>query len=630
MTDQGLQDQDPRAATGEQAVAAGRADETTAVPVVTAPVAVTPSDPGAVPTARRGGRLRWLIALAAVVLVVVTSGIITLALTGASPKATVLGYVPADSVMYGEVRLDLPGDQRQKIGSFLSKFPGFADQAALDTKIDEVLDRLVSSATSGKQTFAKDIKPWFGGELGFSMGPSPSVSPATDPSAFAASTRALLLLSVTDEALARTWFTNAMSTAGVTGTPLDFEGTSLTVFADPKVPQLKAAFALIGGKVAVAGDLASVQAAVSTKGSSPLASQPTFSSALAATDSDHLGFVFLDTHALMTRFASMSSTLGGASASPAISQALLDLIPDWTAATLRAEGDALVMDAVLPHKDGAPGPSDNRTGRVAAYAPPSTVALLSANDYGKTLLDTIALYRKEPQFAAGIKSIDDAAGILGGLDSAIGWMGDSGLVVDTTSSGVEGGLVVIPKDGAAAQKLVTTIRSFIALGGAQQGISSTDETYAGTTITTVDLGDISKLFGAVGGMTGMPAAPAPSGPAGETVKISFAATDAVVAVGSSADFVKHVLDAGPGASLADDARFSGLAARAGAQDVSLSYVDITAVRTQLEKSLADAPADQRTQYETTVKPFLVPFDALISSNVRDGALDRSHLIITVK
>ena len=33
--------------------------------------------------------------------------------------------------MYGEVRLDLPGDQRAEIGEFLSKFPGFADQAAL-------------------------------------------------------------------------------------------------------------------------------------------------------------------------------------------------------------------------------------------------------------------------------------------------------------------------------------------------------------------------------------------------------------------------------------------------------------------------------------------------------------------
>ena len=67
--------------------------------------------------------------------------------TGQSSTSTVLGYVPADTIVYGEVRLDLPGDQRAAVGEFLSKFPGFADQAALDTKLDEVLDQLVKDAT---------------------------------------------------------------------------------------------------------------------------------------------------------------------------------------------------------------------------------------------------------------------------------------------------------------------------------------------------------------------------------------------------------------------------------------------------------------------------------------------------
>ena len=46
-----------------------------------------------------------------------------------SSTSTVLGYVPANTIVYGEVRLDLPGDQRRAVGEFLSKFPGFADQA---------------------------------------------------------------------------------------------------------------------------------------------------------------------------------------------------------------------------------------------------------------------------------------------------------------------------------------------------------------------------------------------------------------------------------------------------------------------------------------------------------------------
>jgi len=44
-----------------------------------------------------------------------------------------------------------------------------------------VLDRLVANGTDAKQTFTKDIKPWFGGELAFSMGPLPSASAGGDP-----------------------------------------------------------------------------------------------------------------------------------------------------------------------------------------------------------------------------------------------------------------------------------------------------------------------------------------------------------------------------------------------------------------------------------------------------------------
>ncbi len=603
--------------------------DTTATPIPTTVVSTAPDPAPTTGARRRSSRLAWAAALVVVAVVIGVSVAVTLVLTGASPTATVLGYVPADSVMYGELRLDLPGDQRQQVGQFLSKFPGFADQAALETKLDEVLDRLVANGTDSKQTFTKDIKPWFGGELAFSMGPLPSASAGGDPTALAAATRALVLLSVKDEALARSWFTSAMTQAGVSGTSEDYQGTALTVFSDPKLPSAKAAFALIGGKVAVAGDLTSVKAAVDTKGSGTLKSDPSFTAALGATQSDHLGFVFVDLRTVMERAMALSKSMG--TTGPSMSSAMLALVPDWAAFSVRAQGDALVMDSVLPHKDGTPGPTDNRANGVASYAPPSTIALVAGNDTGKTLLDTIALYRQEPSLADAMKSVDQVAGVLGGLEAAVGWMGDTGLVVDKVGDSVEGGLVVIPKDAAAAKKLLTTIRSFATLGGSHQGITVRDEDYAGTTITVVDLGDIGSLVGLASGLGG--GAPVPGGTSGlptGRVEIAFAATDNVVAVGSGAAFVKHVLDAGAGASLADDARFTGLVGQVGTQHVGLTFVDIAAVRTQVEGSLKDASAQERTQYETSVKPFLTPFDALIAGNVRDGSLDRSHLIVTVK
>jgi len=137
----------------------------------TTPVPTTEVDPPTQAAPRRSGRVRWIAAGVLIALVVALTGLATFALTSTKSTSVVLHYVPTDSVAYGELRLDLPGDQRQNVGAFLSKFPGFADQAALDTKLDEVLDRLVGEGSQNKQSYTKDVKPWFGGQLGFAMGP---------------------------------------------------------------------------------------------------------------------------------------------------------------------------------------------------------------------------------------------------------------------------------------------------------------------------------------------------------------------------------------------------------------------------------------------------------------------------
>ncbi|HEV8280623.1 MAG TPA: DUF3352 domain-containing protein, partial [Candidatus Limnocylindrales bacterium] len=425
--------------------------ETTAVPVPTRPIEAPDEE---TPSAK-SNRARWFAAAGLIALVVGATTLITLSLTASAPSSAVLGYVPADSTMYGELRLDLPGDQRQKVGQFLSKFPGFADQAALETKLDEVLDRLTSDSTSGKQRYTSDIKPWFDGQLGFSMGPIPEMS-TSDPMATARAFRALLLVSIKDEALARSWFAKAFTDAGITSTNETYQGTELTLFADPKAPDVQAGFATVGGKVAIVGDATSVKAAIDTKGASELPKAPAFAAAESALKGDDVGFMYVNTKALMDASMRMSKSLASA---PPVSDALLAMVPDWMAARLRVEGDALVMDSVLPHIETAPVARENRTNAVAGFAPPSTVALVSGNDYGALLKQTFDIYRKEPAFAEGFKELDQAAGLIGGLDAAVGWMGDSGLVVSKTGDTVEGGLVSIPADAAAGKQLLTQLRS---------------------------------------------------------------------------------------------------------------------------------------------------------------------------
>ena len=605
-------------------------------PIATTPIGGAP-DPDT--AGRRRSRARWAAALGIIALIVGVTAIATLSLTGSSPASTVVGYVPADSAAYGELRLDLPGDQRQEVGEFLSKFPGFADQAALDTKLDEVLDRLLSEGTDGKQTYTRDIKPWFDGELAFSMGPLPNDPEAlADRESAAGKTRALLLLSIKDEALARAWFTKSLTDMGISGTPETYQGTELTVFTNPENDKVQAAFAIADGKAAIVGDVASVKSAIDTNGSSPLGKSDTFAAAKAALKGDDVGFIFVDLRTILD--AAMALTESTASAPP-INDAMVALVPEWAAFRLRVEGDALLMDGVLPHVDAAPGPADNHTNGIAAYAPPSTIALSAGNDYGATMLETIALYRKDPAMADALKSIDQAAGILGGLDKSVGWMGDTGLVIARSGESVEGGIVSIPADAAGGAQLLTTLRSFAAIGGGQYGITVREEEHAGTTITIIDLGtakDLAALAALIGGGAAsgegtfgdLPLPDATSDLPDGHVEISYAATEGVVVIGSSPDFVKHVLDAGAGQSLADDARFSGLLDRVGATHTGVSYLDIAATRGLIEGLLSEATAKDRAEYEESVKPFLTPFDAFIASMVTSNDLEQQHAIITVK
>jgi hypothetical protein len=72
---------------------------------------------------RRHG-LRWLVALLTTLAMLLGSlGLAAFAQTG---DATGPEFLPADTFLYAEARLDLPGDQREQLMTFLGHFPGLA------------------------------------------------------------------------------------------------------------------------------------------------------------------------------------------------------------------------------------------------------------------------------------------------------------------------------------------------------------------------------------------------------------------------------------------------------------------------------------------------------------------------
>ena len=281
------------------------------------------------------------------------------------------------------------------------------------------------------------------------------------------------------------------------------------------------------------------------------------------------------------------------------------------------------MESVAPKAETPIGPTDNRASAVIEHVPGTAVVAVATNDLGKTLKQSLDLYRSEPAFKSTIDQLDQALGLVGGADTAFGWAGDTAIVVDIADGAPEGGLIVAPTDKTAAEHLFTSLRAFIALGGAQAGITLRDETYNGATITTVDLGDPAKLLGASGAVG---AVPLPGG----RLEVAYAVTGDLVVIGSGSSFVKHVLDTTKATSLAANERYSKLAGRAGT-GVATAFVDISAIRGLIEKAVAGTVGTAGlARYETDIKPFLVPFDAVVASGSVSGGMTRSVVYITVK
>ena len=100
-------------------------------------------------------------------------------------------------------------------------------------------------------------------------------------------------------------------------------------------------------------------------------------------------------------------------------------------------------------------------------------------------------------------------------------------------------------------------------------------------------------------------------------------------IGSGPGFVQHVLDTTAATSIASNDRYKALVGRVG-QGAGIGFLDITAIRGLIESSIVRLGVTDVTKYEQEYKPFLEPFDAVITStSVKDG-ISRTRAIVTIK
>jgi hypothetical protein len=558
------------------------------------------------PGTRRSSRLRWVVALVATALIV-TAGVALALVVGGSRTQTALGptFMPAGSVAYVEARLDLPGDQRERLAQFLGRFPGFADPSTFERKIDEVFDDLLGGASGNLVTWTRDIKPWFGGQisLGLTTLPDPSATPDQPPAGVVA-------FSVSDRAALEGWLDQAGTLApGVELSEVAYGGSTIVTAAFGEGSGDRIAWVVTDELWIIGVREEDVRAAIDIlAGRAPsLASNEAFATPFAKLPADRLGAFYMDT-------AALSGLLGQVTEEQPGLAAALDQLPRTILGSLRADQDRMVLEARI-----VPGPeTPTFPARATALAErvPSTAELyFETRDVGKAIRTAIEQVVASDAAPVPEEQLDQVEAFLGApIEEFMDWVQDVAVVVDVEGEQVDVGLVATVTDEDLAvrrmERLATAARAGLALVG-DLPIELVEEDHAGTTITTVQATSDVEL------PADLPIEPS----------VSFAISGGQFLLGSGT-FVHDALDRQRPDSLAANPRFAdGLTAAGGPTNAGVVYVDLEALRTAAEGYLS---AEQRMMYERDVEPYLAPLDRLFSVVVVDGQDTVSRTLLFVK
>jgi hypothetical protein len=282
-------------------------------------------------------------------------------------------------------------------------------------------------------------------------------------------------------------------------------------------------------------------------------------------------------------------------------------LPEWGAGFLRAEDDALVATGTVS-MPGATTTAKNTASAIAAHLPGSTVAAIEVRDLGAGLVAAVDGLKTtlacDPSTADAIAQLEQALAAVGGAEGIIGWADDTAVAATVDGTTLGGGLAAVVTDEAAASATLDQVKALLALAGAGAGIASREEAYGDGTLFVVTLPV--EAF----------AAPAPD--------IAVTVQGGVFALGTI-DFVKAVVDTDTSGSLAKNPVYERAIALAGGDGMSDAFVDVAGVLVGVESMI---PAEAKSQYETEIKPFLAPFEAVASVVEVPGATTESRAVIT--
>jgi Protein of unknown function (DUF3352) len=596
------------------------------LPSAPAPVVTTAASASGAASGSKGSRLRWLVAgVATLVVLLVVGGIIVLAAPRAGSASATAHYAPADTAVYIELRLDLPGDQHDSLAAFMGHFPGFADPSTFQQKLDESLNTLVSSKSSGLD-WSNDVKPWFAGQVGVfgtptmtSMLTSGTTPGTTMPTSAGLGSQMTFVLTVNDRAKLESIIDQHLGTATVQS--VDYLGVQIRTFNAPANGGDPVSFAVTDDTLLISPSIDQIKTAldVHAGGKPALADNQFYVQQLGSLHSDRLATVYYDAGQLLSAMPQPTESLLPASCTQIFAAAgQVKYVGE-----VRAESDhlAATMRAQIPTGGNLPAPSANKQTTLAQSMPADTVAYVEARNIGANASWLIK---------QGMSCMAASPGV-GPLPSAFNGLGDpSALIeqflgakpedyldfVDDAALGMtygdghwSGGIVATVDDAAVATQRVNKLTSLIQMlgrfGSSSSGITSEEIDHNGTKITVIHV--------------------TPTDGTGSPMSLQIAVNGGKLYLGLD-DFVTAALDQNAADSLSASPKYQKALAGSG-DNSGIVYVDIQAALAARDANMTE---DVRRQYETNVKPFLTPLSTLSAISHIDGGMVVTNAFLFVE
>jgi Protein of unknown function (DUF3352) len=378
---------------------------------------------------------------------------------------------PANTVVYANFYLQPSAGQQMNLSRLIARLPGFADEAALDAKIDQVAQNLLS--LSGVD-YRAHVKPWLGDQVAIAAWPA-----GTDTTDVAT----VILAETDDPETARSSLADLSADQGITLSTETYEGVDLAVGEGT-------AYALVSGMVVIGTGADAIHAVIdTTTGAESLATQESFMAAMDDLPADHLASFYVDVAGL-AEASGTTTELGGATIASGV---------------LVAEADGLRLSGTLP-LDAAPADAPAEQATLSGWMPERTLAEVTVFDLRGSLEDALAVAGKVPEgeqvtsaldtvraLAALALGVDLDADVLPLLDGetavAFGGIGPTAMP--------SGQLLLRPTDPDAAAEALGRVADRI---GSSGGDVST-ETLEGIEITTVSVPDTFDVaYGVVDGV----------------------------------------------------------------------------------------------------------------------------------